>query len=96
MNRRDFLQTGAGALALAALAPAALAAEADTAGTAAAPERNLKKGIMWGTVGVKGSVLGKMKAEYFMELSSRLNKAMLIAFGSARVSGTDSSISEAS
>jgi L-ribulose-5-phosphate 3-epimerase len=62
MNRRDFLQTGAGALALASLAPGALAAEANTAGTAAAPKRSLKKGIMWGTVGVKGSVLEKMKA----------------------------------
>jgi hexulose-6-phosphate isomerase len=62
MNRRDFLQTGAGALALAALAPGMLAAEANTAGIAAAPKRTIKKGIMWGTVGVKGSVLEKMKA----------------------------------
>jgi len=62
MNRRDFLQNGAGALALAALAPGALAAEADTAATAAASKRNIRKGIMWGTVGVKGSVLEKMKA----------------------------------
>jgi hexulose-6-phosphate isomerase len=62
MNRRDFLQTGAGALALTALTPGALAAEANTAGASAAPKRSLKKGIMWGTVGVKGSVLEKMKA----------------------------------
>jgi hexulose-6-phosphate isomerase len=62
MNRRDFLQTGVGALALAALALGALAAEADTAATAAASKRNIRKGIMWGTVGVKGSVLEKMKA----------------------------------
>ncbi|MCX6915157.1 MAG: sugar phosphate isomerase/epimerase [Verrucomicrobia bacterium] len=62
MNRRDFLQTGAGAMALAALVPVALAAEANTGGTGAAPKRSLKKGIMWGTVGVKGSVLEKMKA----------------------------------
>ena len=62
MNRRDFLQTGAGALALAALAPGAVAAEADAAGTVAASKRNIGKGIMWGTVGVKGSVLEKMKA----------------------------------
>jgi L-ribulose-5-phosphate 3-epimerase len=62
MNRRDFLQTGAGAMALAALVPGALAAEANTGGTASAPKRSLKKGIMWGTVGVKGSVLEKMKA----------------------------------
>jgi hexulose-6-phosphate isomerase len=62
MNRRDFLQTGASALALAALAPGALAADTNTAGIAAAPKRSLKKGIMWGTVGVKGSVLEKMQA----------------------------------
>ena len=60
MNRREFLQTGAGALALAALAPSALAAENQRPPPAAS--RNLKKGIMWGTVGVKGSVLEKMKA----------------------------------
>ena len=48
--------TSAGALALAASAPSAFAAET------AAPKRAIKKGIMWGTVGVKGSVLEKMKA----------------------------------
>jgi hexulose-6-phosphate isomerase len=48
--------TSAGALALAASAPGAFAAET------AAPKRTIKKGIMWGTVGVKGSVLEKMKA----------------------------------
>jgi L-ribulose-5-phosphate 3-epimerase len=57
MKRREFMQTGAGALALAALAPGALAAEAT-----AAPKRNIRKAIMWATVGVKGSVLEKMKA----------------------------------
>jgi L-ribulose-5-phosphate 3-epimerase len=57
MHRREFLKRGAGAVALAALAPGAWAQEA-----AAAPKRALKKGIMWGTVGVKGSVLEKMKA----------------------------------
>ena len=62
MNRRDFLQTTRNVLALAALAPGALADEADTAVTAAARKRNIRKGIMWGTVGVKGSVLEKMKA----------------------------------
>jgi len=62
MNRREFLQAGAGALALAATAPGALAAEANAVEAAAASKRNLKKGIMWGTVGVKGSVLEKMKA----------------------------------
>ena len=61
MNRREFLRNGAGALALTALAPGALAAE-DKAAEAAVSKRNIKKGIMWGTVGVKGSVLEKMKA----------------------------------
>ena len=61
MHRREFLKTGAGALALAALAPGAFAAE-EKKPEAAAPKRALKKGIMWGTVGVKGSVLEKMKA----------------------------------
>ncbi len=46
---------GGGALALAAAAPVGLGAEATA-------KRPLKKGIMWGTVGVKGSVLEKMKA----------------------------------
>ena len=57
MNRRDFLTTGLGALALAALSPAVWAADANPTS-----KRSLQKGIMWGTVGVKGSVLEKMKA----------------------------------
>jgi hexulose-6-phosphate isomerase len=61
MNRREFVQTGATALTLAALAPSALAAEMQ-APAAAASGRTVRKGIMWGTVGVKGSVLEKMKA----------------------------------
>jgi L-ribulose-5-phosphate 3-epimerase len=61
MHRREFLTAGAGALALAALAPGALAAE-EKQPEPAAPKRTLKKGIMWATVGVKGSVLEKMKA----------------------------------
>lgn len=56
MNRREFLEKSAGALALAAVLPGAVAAEAS------GKDRNLKKGIMWGTVGVPGSVLEKMKA----------------------------------
>jgi hexulose-6-phosphate isomerase len=59
MNRRDFLQNAAGALALAAIAPRLAAAENQAS---PAPQRSLKKGIMWGTVGVKGSILQKMKA----------------------------------
>ena len=61
MNRREFVQTGATALTLAALAPSALAAEMQAPATAASG-RTVRKGIMWGTVGVKGSVLEKMKA----------------------------------
>ena len=62
MNRRDFFKTGGSVLALAAAAPAALAADQETLTSAAVAKRPLKKGIMWGTVGVKGSVLEKMKA----------------------------------
>jgi L-ribulose-5-phosphate 3-epimerase len=62
MNRRSFLQTTGNGLALAALAPGALAADASLDGAALPARRKLKKGVMWGTVGVKGSVLDKMKA----------------------------------
>ncbi|MGO8926933.1 MAG: sugar phosphate isomerase/epimerase family protein [Limisphaerales bacterium] len=61
MHRREFLKTSAGALALAASAPGAFAAENETP-EAAAPKRAIKPAIMWATVGVKGSVLEKMKA----------------------------------
>ncbi|HOC57155.1 MAG TPA: sugar phosphate isomerase/epimerase family protein [Verrucomicrobiota bacterium] len=61
MHRREFLKAGAGALAVAALAPHALAG-AETSPATAPAKRLLKKGIMWGTVGVNGSVLDKMKA----------------------------------
>jgi L-ribulose-5-phosphate 3-epimerase len=62
MNRREFMQTGASALVLAATVPGTLAAAANATEAAAASKRTLKKGIMWETVGVKGSVLEKMKA----------------------------------
>ena len=62
MNRREFLSNTAGAMALAAAAPHALAAGEPGAPSTPTPKRQLKKGIMWGTVGVKGSVLEKMKA----------------------------------
>ena len=56
-SRRNFLKVSAAASALAALSPMALhAAEA-----APARQVKLKKAIMWGTVGVKGSVLEKMR-----------------------------------
>jgi len=62
MNRRDFFRTGASALALAAVAPATLGAAQETLARTASPKRPIKKAIMWGTVGIKGSVLEKMKA----------------------------------
>lgn len=59
-SRRRFLQLSTTAATLAALTPLALSA----AEKAAAKPRTLviKKAIMWGTVGVKGSVLEKMQA----------------------------------
>jgi L-ribulose-5-phosphate 3-epimerase len=56
-SRREFIQAGASLLALASLSPATLAANAP-----APNQRAFKKAIMWGTVGVQGSVLDKMKA----------------------------------
>src|SRR6266576_1070836 len=63
MNRRDFLKSGAEALALAAVAPSGFAADQITlAAPDALPKRPIRKAIMWGTVGLKGSVLEKMQA----------------------------------
>ena len=57
-TRREFLKQSAAAAALAALSTSALpAAEASPA-----PKRSIKKAIMFATVGVKGSVMEKMKA----------------------------------
>lgn len=56
-TRRDFLKTSSATLVLAALGPAAFAADEKSSGKAA-----MKKAIMWGTVGVKGTTLEKMKA----------------------------------
>ena len=55
MNRRSFLQLSATAATLTAAAPLAFAEDAPK-------KRTLKKGIMYGTVGVPGSVLEKFKA----------------------------------
>ncbi len=52
VSRRQFVHTLATTAAVAGLAPAALAD---------GKQREIKKAIMWGTVGVKGSVLEKMK-----------------------------------
>jgi L-ribulose-5-phosphate 3-epimerase len=60
MNRREFLKNAVGALALTGSSLSGLAA--DSGPQTGTPKRGLKKGIMWGTVGVKGSVLEKMKA----------------------------------
>src|SRR5688572_2953079 len=52
MNRRSFLKVTSTAAAAAALLPASHAAN----------KRNLRKAIMYSTIGVKGSVLEKFKA----------------------------------
>jgi hexulose-6-phosphate isomerase len=59
LTRRDFLKTSAVTFAAAVAAPVLPAAEENSAATS---KRSLKKGIMWETVGVKGSILEKMKA----------------------------------
>src|SRR5687767_12197789 len=53
MNRRSFLKTAMTGAAALALAPTA---------SAAASKRNLRKAIMYSTIGVKGSVLQKFRA----------------------------------
>src|SRR3974390_206922 len=60
MNRREFLKGSVSAVALAAGAPQVAAGE--NAPQANASKRSIHKAIMWGTVGIKGSVLDKMKA----------------------------------
>ena len=59
MRRRNFIKCSAGMLALSSLAPGGLLA-ADQ--NDEPKKRSIKKGIMWATVGVKGSVLEKMQA----------------------------------
>jgi hexulose-6-phosphate isomerase len=53
MNRRSFLKATAGAAASAALLPRSHAAES---------KRNLRKAIMYSTIGMKGTVLEKFRA----------------------------------
>ena len=62
IQRREFLQKSAAALALATITPFGLFTPSAQAAAPAGPTRKLRKGIMWGTVGVPGSVLEKMKA----------------------------------
>src|SRR5579883_885020 len=59
MQRREFLKRSASALAVASWAGlGALETRAEPSGS----KRPIRKAIMWGTVGVQGSVLEKMKA----------------------------------
>jgi hexulose-6-phosphate isomerase len=60
MKRREFLKHSAGMMALAALAPGATAADQVLIQQPGA-KRLIHKAIMWGTVGVKGSIAEKMK-----------------------------------
>jgi len=60
MNRREFLKGGASLLALSAISNGAFAGDASD--NPETHKRSIKKAIMWGTVGVKGSVLEKMQA----------------------------------
>ena len=58
LNRREFIRTGSGALATVALGASQLRA----ADSAASRKRKIKKAIMYGTIGLKGSVDEKFKA----------------------------------
>jgi L-ribulose-5-phosphate 3-epimerase len=59
-TRRNFLKTAGTALSLASVSPRLFAA--DDKAAAAGRKRSNLKAIMWGTIGVKGSVMEKMKA----------------------------------
>src|SRR5213592_3021112 len=59
LNRREFIRAGSGTLAALALGPSHLGA-ADS--VAAPTKRKIRKAIMYGTLGLKGSVLEKFKA----------------------------------
>jgi hexulose-6-phosphate isomerase len=77
-TRREFIQAGTSLLALASVSPALTAAE-----TSAANKRAHKKAIMWGTIGLKGSILDKMKAVKAagfdgVEMNSHLDQAEVL------------------
>jgi hexulose-6-phosphate isomerase len=77
-TRRDFLRAGGTSLLLATAAPQLL-----PAATPATPPRKFKKAIMWGTVGMKGSLLDRMqavKAAGFagVEMTSHLEQAEVL------------------
>jgi L-ribulose-5-phosphate 3-epimerase len=78
-SRREFLRTTGVAMTVVAAAPAIFAAE-----STAPTKRAHKKGIMWGTIGLKGSVLERMravKAAGFdgVEMTSHLDQAEVLA-----------------
>src|SRR5690349_8507709 len=56
LHRRDFLRLGGGLLAAAAVGPAVAADDAP------AKKRDIRKAIMYATIGYKGSVLEKFRA----------------------------------
>ena len=60
-TRRDFIRLSVLATTAATLVPAALRSAENAPATPAA-KRNIKKAIMWGTIGVKGSISEKMLA----------------------------------
>lgn len=62
MERREFLQKSAAALALTTGIPLGLFTPPAQAAVPGGPTRQIRKAIMWATVGVSGSVLEKMKA----------------------------------
>jgi hexulose-6-phosphate isomerase len=83
MKRREFLRTTAGAVALAAIASGTLAQDQASA-HAGAHKRNIKKGIMWATVDMKGSVVEVMKAIKAagfdgVEMMSHMNQDEVVA-----------------
>ena len=62
LHRRQFVQLAGAAAGWAALTPSSRLAAADAAAPAASIKRDIRKAIMYGTIGVKGSVLEKLKA----------------------------------
>jgi len=60
MRRREFLKQGAGALALAAVTPKSFGADQGSE-AGQVKKHQVRKAIMFATVGVKGSVLEKLK-----------------------------------
>jgi len=80
-SRRNFLKSAGTALSLASVTPHLLAAD-DKPASSARKRPNLKA-IMWGTIGVKGSVMEKMKAVKAagfdaVEMASHLDQAEVL------------------